>query len=245
LSKLARTKVKVAICGDGGDEVFLGYAWYWRHWRRGYLARLKQMIVSSPFQDYFRAIQTFQPSHRQRLWNGRTPTARSVDGEEYAGLGSGNVLAINTFDLNVYLPGQLLVKADRAGMMNSLELRSPLLDHRLVEFAFNLPLHYKTDRHRGKLILKELLAESMPRPFVDREKQGFGAPVAAWLQTICAPLVRDVLTGPSAAVYSLFDRQYIHEMVDEFYAGDQSHRLRIWALLCLEMWLGEHRTALA
>ena len=243
VSALARTKVKVALCGDGGDEVFLGYEWYWRHWQGGRRERLRQALLSDPFRDYVRAIQAFSPEHRKLLWNGHLPAATEIVPHSVSKSRLRSVQAINMFDLSVYLPGQLLVKADRAGMMHSLEVRSPLLDYRLAEFVVNLPIDYKTDRRAGKLILKDLLREVMPPEFVDRPKQGFGAPVADWLRSICRPLVRDLLDSPNAGVYDCFNRAYIAGMVERFYAGqDSSDSRRIWALLCLELWFSTHRS---
>ncbi len=244
VSALARTKVKVALCGDGGDEVFLGYEWYWRHWQMGRRERLKQALLSNPFRDYVRAIQAFRPEHRRLLWNGNLPAAAELVPDTVRRSRLRPVQAINRFDLSVYLPGQLLVKADRAGMMHSLEVRSPLLDTQLAEFVVNLPTEYKTDRRAGKIILKDLLREVMPSEFVDRPKQGFGAPVTDWLRSICRPLVRDLLGSSNASVYGCLNRDYIRRMIERFYAGqDTSDYRRIWALLCLELWFNTHRHA--
>jgi asparagine synthase (glutamine-hydrolysing) len=246
VSRLAQSKVKVALCGDGGDEVFLGYEWYWRHWTKGRAFRMKQALFGSPFSDYVEDIQVFGHEERRALWNGRLPADSDFVASEITRARLGAVERINLFDLSVYLPGQLLVKSDRAGMMNSLEVRSPLLDHRLAEFGFNLPLEYKTDRTRGKLLLKDLLAEVMPAEFVNRKKQGFGAPVRDWLKTICQPLVRDLFASPGAQAYAFLDRATVSRMIERFYTtADSSAYHRIWVLLCLEIWLRSRPTALA
>ena len=131
-------------------------------------------------------------------------------------------------------------------MMNSLEVRSPLLDRRLVEFAFNLPLWHKTDHSSGKLLLKDLLAEVMPADFVHRKKQGFGAPVRDWLKTICRPLVRDLFASPGAGVFAFLDRTPISRMIERFYTTENSSdTYRIWVLLCLELWLSTRRATRA
>jgi len=244
VSRLAQSMVKVALCGDGGDEVFLGYEWYWRHWVKGRAFRLRQALFGSPFRDYIEAIQFFRPEDRRALWSGRLPGNSDFLDREFARARLHAVGRINLFDLTVYLPGQLLVKADRAGMMNSLEVRSPLLDYRLAEFAFNMPLRYKTDRASGKLLLKDLLAEVMPTEFVNRKKQGFGAPVRDWLKTICRPLVRDLFAAPNAGVYAFLDRASVSRMIERFYTTeDSSDYYRIWVLLCLELWLSTRCSA--
>lgn len=240
VSKLARSKVKVALCGDGGDEVFLGYDWYWQHWRMSRRHRVKQMLISSPFRAYMRRKQVFGPDQRSGLWGGRPPTKEEYPYYLRNGL-RGGLNAINRWDLEVYLPGQLLVKADRAGMMHSLEVRSPLLDRELVEFVYNLPAEYKTDRRQGKLILKDLLRETMPSSFVDRKKRGFGAPVTQWLRTLLREPVLDLLGGNDAMVYGFLDERYIRRMLAEFYeTGSNAAYMRIWSLLCLELWMRKH-----
>ena len=241
VSRLARSLVKVALCGDGGDEVFLGYEWYWRHHGSGLSYRLRQALRGGPFRDYLDSIQYFGDDARRVLWGGRLP-GRSVFAECYPVRARwGGIARINAFDLDMYLPGQLLTKADRIGMMNSLEVRSPFLDHRLAEFVVNLPQHYKIDNTRGKLVLKDLLAELMPAAFVHRKKQGFGAPVRDWLKTICRPLVHDALMRPGAHIYSLLERKPVVRIVDRFYrTADTSDYIRLWILLSLELWLCTH-----
>jgi len=234
--------VKVALCGDGGDELFLGYEWYWQHRTRGRAFRLRQALRGGPFRDHIEGIQIFKPEERQSLWNGRLPgNSEFVE----RGLSHTRLSAearINLFDLTVYLPGQLMVKADRAGMMNSLEVRAPLLDHRLAELAFALPVAYKTNHASGKRLLKDLLSEFMPADFVNRKKQGFGAPVRIWLKTICQPLIRDLFANPDAAVYGFLDRPSVSRMIERFYATEgSSDYYKIWLLLCLELWLGSRR----
>lgn len=240
VSRLAASRVKVALCGDGGDEVFLGYEWYWRHWQAGRRARLAQALFSSPYRDYLRAVQAFRAPAIDGVWGGHRPDPLPITPAGFAGT-RGGVAEINRFDLHMYLPGQLLVKADRAGMLHSLEVRSPLLDRALVEFVVNLPVAYKTDRRTGKIILKDLLRPRFPAAFVDRPKQGFGAPVQDWLRTICRPMMHDLLGSPTAAIYRYLDRPFVQGMVKRFDAGaDGSDYRRLWGLLCLELWFQRH-----
>jgi asparagine synthase (glutamine-hydrolysing) len=241
VSRLAQSRVKVALSGDGGDELFLGYDWYWWHWGQGRRARLKQALFSSLLRDHVRSRQVFRAADRARLWGDGVPGGDLVPDDVRRARLRG-VPAVNFFDLTVYLPGQLLVKADRAGMMHSLEVRSPLLDTALAEFVFSLPTEFKTDRVSGKVILRDLLREVMPAAFVDRAKQGFGAPVAAWLRTICKDLVHDTLGTRDARIYGGLSREVVHGMLRRFYSGeDETSYHRIWVLLCLELWFRSHR----
>jgi asparagine synthase (glutamine-hydrolysing) len=86
------------------------------------------------------------------------------------------------WDAGTYLPDDILVKVDRAAMANSLETRAPLLDHRIIEFAYSLPLEYKLDGGVGKRVLREVLYRHVPRKIVDRPKMGFSIPLAQWLR---------------------------------------------------------------
>jgi asparagine synthase (glutamine-hydrolysing) len=127
-------------------------------------------------------------------------------------------------------------------MMHGLEVRSPLLDTSLAEFAYQLPVEYKMSHHTGKRILKDILAETMPRAFVDRRKQGFGAPVRKWLQT---PHMRDYVTSKllseDARSYDYLNREPLAQFVRTTLAGnDQKSYYRLWILLCLELWLRTH-----
>lgn len=235
VSRLAASRVKVALCGDGGDEVFLGYEWYWRHWQAGKRARLKQLLFSSPYGDYLRAVQAFKDDSIDQLWGGRRPDPLPIT-LSGAPAHRGGPREINRFDLQMYLPGQLLVKADRAGMLHSLEVRSPLLDRALVEFVVNLPLPHKTNRQAGKLILKDLLRELFPPAFVDRPKQGFGAPVQDWLRTICRPMMHGLLDSPGAKVYEFLDHGFVQAMIRRFESGHSADYRRLWSVLILELW---------
>lgn len=126
-------------------------------------------------------------------------------------------------------------------MMHGLEVRCPLLDYRLAEFAYQLPLEYKISRVTGKFILKDLLAEVMPRSFVDRKKQGFGAPVRKWLME---PQFRDyslLKLGDGARIYEYLDKNSVGPFItNTLSGGSQKDYYRVWVLLCLELWLRAH-----
>jgi asparagine synthase (glutamine-hydrolysing) len=145
---------------------------------------------------------------------------------------------MNLFDIMTYLPGQLLTKVDRMSMMHSLEVRCPFLDHTLAEFAFNLPEAYKTDRHTGKIILKDLLAETMPREFVDRKKQGFGAPVRKWLKEEKMKTYLHTKLGKGARVYEFLREDAVRFLIERTYRSQHPKAFyQLWVLLCLEVWL--------
>jgi len=237
VSELASSKVKVALSGDGGDELFMGYGWYSQHWHRPKLKRLKAALLSNPYQEYLKSITVCHASTRRHLL--KDPSTLSDEAiDELVTLG-GDIEKINLFDLTTYLPGQLLTKVDRASMMHGLEIRCPLLDYQLAEFVFNLPQQYKMSRQTGKLILKDLLREIMPDSFVDRKKQGFGAPVREWLETEGMRAYVQKQLGKRAAVYSYLREDAVQSFIRSAYQTASYYQL--WILLCLEIWLKAHQ----
>ena len=127
-------------------------------------------------------------------------------------------------------------------MMNSLEVRSPFLDHHLAEFAFNLPTEYKIDGQSGKKQIKELLLEIMPGKFVHRKKRGFGAPVGIWLQKpeIKNFIYREILQKDSF-LFTLFKNENFKKVFTDFYEKDKKIlKYQAWVLLSLELWIASH-----
>ena len=140
LSQFAASKVKVALSGDGADELFMGYGWYQKHWNLSLRKDTFTKLFLNPFQGYVRNISVFTENERKNLWGGNASAVERFVRPEIGQSGLDSITKINTFDLTTYLPGQLLNKVDRMGMMHSLEVRSPFLDHQLAEFVYNLPL---------------------------------------------------------------------------------------------------------
>ena len=243
LSKLAATKVKVALSGDGADELFLGYGWYTRHKNLSYRAHFKEKVFMNAFDGYIKAVQIFTTKERKNLWKDISHINKNFISNEVKNSKLSSVEKINLFDLTTYLPGQLLTKADRMGMMNSLEVRSPFLDHHLVEFVYNLPDDYKTDDTVFKRILKDILQETMPHKFVHRRKQGFGAPVKKWLrEESFENEIQTKLHNKTADIYSFLNEGFVKTLLDDFYLrGNDRYNYKIWVLYCLELWFNSHK----
>lgn len=146
-------------------------------------------------------------------------------------------------DLTSFLPEDILFKVDATSMANSLECRSPFLDHELIEFAFSLPGSHKlTVRGRHKRILKEAFAGWLPPGFMERPKKGFSVPLARWLREDLAPLMRETLLGnPTLAAW--FRRETIERYVAEHLSGRVSHSTRLWPLFVLALWADRFRVA--
>ncbi len=241
VSAFAREKVKVALSGDGGDELFLGYGWYNAYWNRPKLITLKNALFSNQFREHMKSITVFPTSLRDSFLKSRVSGAREYISDDVRALSHNDTRTINRFDLTTTLPGMFLTKVDRTSMMHGLEVRCPFLDTALAEFAYQLPMEYKMSHTTGKLILKDLLAETMPRTFVDRKKQGFGAPVRKWLQEIhMRNYVAEKFLDDSA-LFQYLDREKVQTFVHTTLAGDsQKEYYRLWVLLCLELWLAKH-----
>lgn len=139
-------------------------------------------------------------------------------------------------DIKSYLAGDLLVKADRMTMANSLEGRSPFLDHVLVEWAARLPVHYKLKGRRGKVLLRKAFVHLLPSAVMTHGKQGFGIPVSAWLRGPLETWTRETLLAPDRVLAKWFQRDEMMKLIAEHQAGKQDHGKRLWALACLALW---------
>lgn len=243
VSQLAASKVKVALSGDGGDELFMGYGWYTRHRNLSYRAHTFEKTFLDPFAGRVRATRIFPPLERAALWNSPFPLNSDIFAEDAYAPGLSPLEKINRFDLTTYLPGQLLTKVDRTGMMHGLEVRSPLLDTALAEFVINLPTEFKNDGKEYKVILKDLLTERMPREFVYRRKQGFGAPTAKWLRDPRMSEYVQTQLGKGARVRELLSGWLIDFYLRDFYEKNRNRaQMRLWILLILEIWLRSRHT---
>jgi asparagine synthase (glutamine-hydrolysing) len=140
-------------------------------------------------------------------------------------------------DVNTYLPGDLLVKADRMSMAASLEGRSPFLDHELVEWTARLPEKWKMQGRQGKRLLKRAFAGYLPDEVLHHRKQGFGIPLGAWFPGPLSGWAKQALLGGNNALGSWFNTGQIETMLIEHNSGRVDHGKRIWALLMLSLWL--------
>ncbi len=138
-------------------------------------------------------------------------------------------------DLDTYLPDDLLAKVDVTTMANSLEMRAPLLDHELMEFAARLPVRQKVRDGRPKWLLNEAVRDWLPAGHLDREKLGFAVPVSEWLRTQLRELPEQVLLDPVATARGVFDPDGVRRIIDEHRAGHERGS-QLWAMLNLELW---------
>lgn len=186
---------------------------------------------------YFDWIRLFDVEMTRALIND-SGMAEDVAGQDFMGLFSGKQASMhNLVEMNMrtYLPDDLLIKADRSSMAASLELRSPFLDHKLVELAATIPMNLKLNGKVTKYILKEAAQGLLPEKIIHRPKHGFGVPLGAWLRADITP-VRDVLLDDRASRHDLFNRQAIETLITQHASGQRDHGQRLWTLLTFEWW---------
>jgi asparagine synthase (glutamine-hydrolysing) len=144
-------------------------------------------------------------------------------------------------DTRANLPDDLLMVADKTSMANSLEVRVPFLDRRLVEFVESLPPSLKLHGLTGKYLHKKALTKWLPRETVYRKKKGFAHPIAEWLRTSMKPLVEDCLLSRESSLALYFNQSYMRELVRRHQEGKEQYMRHIYLLVSLELW---HRTFL-
>ena len=146
------------------------------------------------------------------------------------------IAGLQLLDARTYLPDDLLVKADRASMATSLELRSPLLDHDVLELGIALPDSLRFDAGRGKAALRRAFAQLVPTELLQRRKTGFGVPLGAWFRGPLRELAGDVLLGQRARARGQLRPEAVERLLAEHARGERDHGHRLWCLLVLELW---------
>jgi asparagine synthase (glutamine-hydrolysing) len=170
--------------------------------------------------------------------NARLP---EIDGIRYTSDQGSFQQWMMSVDLTTYLPDNILVKADRTSMYNSLEARSPLLDHRIVEFAQQLPVEWKISNGESKRILKLMLAKHVPQSLTERPKQGFVVPIAAWLRGPLREWAEDLLCERRLRDEGFLDPVSVRETWSEHLSGRRDWNRQLWGILMFQAWLEAER----
>ena len=213
---------------------------------RGWLGkghRFLDALARDPGRRYCYWIAHFNREDKEQLY---TPEFKAqvngVDAEDWviklfnASKAPDIVDAILDVDVRSYLPDDLLVKVDVATMAHSLEARSPLLDHVLMEFVASLPAHFKLRRWTKKYIFKKALEGLLPAEVLHRPKMGFGVPIDHWFRHELKAMAGDVLLSATARQRGYFNPDFVRRMIDEHAAGTRRWHPQLWNLLLLELW---------
>ncbi len=144
--------------------------------------------------------------------------------------------ALLYLDSKTYLPGDILTKVDRMSMAVSLETRTPLLDHKLIEFVCGIPSSLKLNGEVTKSLFKRAVSELVPRELLERPKQGFGVPIQKWINQELREQIHGTLTGGRARGRGYFDSKHIELLLSEHERGRRDHSAQIWSLFMLELW---------
>jgi asparagine synthase (glutamine-hydrolysing) len=268
LSRETRRHVKVALSGDGGDELFGGYDRY-RAMRLGgaghtiprilrtmaaaipgmhpksTIARARRFLAAMGLpaaQRYAAYVGLFDADLRKALYPQESARPRQVVADAYRRLyhGRDRVQAALATDRETYLPEDLLTKLDRASMLHALEVRSPFMDHELVRMAAGLST---AELFKGgpKRMLREAFAGDLPDFVFRRRKMGFAVPIGQWLRQSLRPMMEELLSAGDSFASGHFEAKTWREMIDEHCAGRVDHSQRLYALVMLELWWREQR----
>ncbi len=264
VSRLAKKYVTVALSGDGGDELFMGYGMYtWaKRLSNKWLKPMKHgLFAASKLMNdkYQRAGNLFDYSNQnikshifsqeqyffkenelydilinndfdfERL-NTMEVSSKRLSSEENQ----------SVWDFNYYLPDDLLVKVDRASMYYSLEARVPLLDYRIIEFAYSLHREFKIKDGVMKYLLKETLYDFIPKEIFNRPKQGFSLPLHKWLKGDLKYLLDKYVCKEMIEQHNILKYEAVQKIKNQYLKGHDYLYNRLWAIIILHWWLHEN-----
>jgi asparagine synthase (glutamine-hydrolysing) len=269
VSQLATEHVKVALSGEGGDELFGGYYTYAADLiaqRFGGLAGLARPLVERlptstakasfdykakrfvraahlpPLERHHGWKEIFSPELRAELRGGASDfDPVDVYRARYAETADAPELArLQDVDFGIYLVDDLLVKTDRASMANSLEARVPFLDSVVTNFAFSLPTRHKVRGLSKKVLLRKAAEPLLPREVVHGRKRGFSIPAAAWLRGELEPFARATLSPETLRRQGFFEPAVVTRLIDEHVNGAEDRSRQLWGLLAFTLWHERH-----
>lgn len=267
VAKLAREHVKMVLTGEGGDELFAGYARYSGErfsplisslpgvvrqamrsasrklpgMRRGKIAigALTQADEASRLANWFPMFGDDTKSRLLASWSeeGESSTKGLLASYLEQTDATTPLDRMLYCDTKTWLVDYLLLRGDKLTMANSLEARVPLLDHKLVEFAASLPDAWKLRGKTRKYLLKQFARTVLPESIIDRKKQGFPIPIEQWLRGKAKPMMQDLLATSVVERRGLFDAKYVEQLVQSHVSGYADYSTELWGLMSFEMWM--------
>ncbi len=231
--------LREGICGAANLLPYREHRWSFS--RR--LRRFLNGVADEPARRYVRWLCYFSNDMKDDLYSAAFKQAMaghdsvSLTEAAYAESNAPTLLEKQLYaDVTMYLPYDLLVKVDIASMANSLEARSPFLDHKVMEFAARLPAHLKLRSGQGKFLLKKAFEPMLPREVLYRKKMGFGVPISRWLRSDLKQPAYDILLDSRTIGRGYFKREAVQQLLDDHVSMRADHSYRLWALLWLELW---------
>ncbi|HBB89334.1 MAG TPA: asparagine synthase (glutamine-hydrolyzing) [Blastocatellia bacterium] len=214
--------------------------------KRSRLRDVKRFVEAASLpkaERYLRWVSVFNSQAKEDLYTENFkrqtrahPASGIIDPWFARANGSGVVDTALLADIMTYLPNDLLVKVDIATMANSLEARSPFLDHHVIEFAASLPEKYKLRGLTTKYLLKKVLKQLLPAENLTRRKMGFGVPIGHWFRGKLQPFLRETILSESALKRGLFKPEAVKRMVELHTRSERDYSPQLWTLLMLELW---------
>jgi asparagine synthase (glutamine-hydrolysing) len=259
LSQLTRTKVKVALSGDGGDENFGGYKKYQKHLLYEKFASLCGLLY--PIKSLFPAnlqrdlnLLPYSPARRHYNFTNYFTEFQKKDflNEEFLNTveTSSNIFEealqnkhfsstlnqIYYLDLNFYMSQGINTKVDISSMNHALEVRAPMLDVNFVDMTSRIPHYFKTSLRDTKSIFKETLESFLPNSILYRKKQGFGVPLKQWFRNDLHEYTDNIILAPQGLVLQIFKQNHIQKLLRDHHKGKADNSKKIWMLLMLNLW---------
>jgi asparagine synthase (glutamine-hydrolysing) len=199
--------------------------------------KLAKVTALESDQAYFRALTSHWDRPGDIVIGGEEPMTRLTNPDAWPQTDSFEHWMM-AMDSQNYLPDDILVKVDRAAMANSLETRVPLLDHRVVELAWRMPLGLKIHNGEGKWLLRQVLARHVPLQHFERAKMGFAIPIDSWLRGPLRDWAESLLDERRLQSDGFFNSQPIREMWNEHQSGRRNWQYHLWTILMFQAWLG-------
>lgn len=195
-------------------------------------------------EGYFHSISLMSDAMRERLFSpdfrhtlGGYRAVEVMQRHDARSPAREPLARVQYLDIKTYLVGDILTKVDRASMAHALEVREPLLDHKLVEWASRLPASLKLQGGEGKYVFKKAMEPYLPNDILYRKKMGFSIPLASWFRGPLKDKVRNAVLGPVLAQTGYFNADYLHELVDQHQSGLRDYSTALWTLLMFESFL--------